>query len=471
MSDIQTRKEKKAVDFTTGSIMKQIIIFGLPILLGSIFQQMYNIVDSIVVGNYVGTEALASVGSASTIAHCLVMAATGLTMGASVVLAQLIGAKRFGDIKKAISTTLFFALGVAIVFSVLGVTLADQIMHWVKVPDELIYESAMYLRIYTGGTIFLMLYNFYSSILRALGDSVTPLIFLIVATVLNIGGDLFFVLVLHMGVAGVAIATVGAQAVSVILCAIYCSKKVNYFRFEKGEFRFYREMFGDIVRLSVPSALQMSIASLGFIFVQGLINSFGTVHIAAYTATQKLEGLAHLPMECFAMSLAVFVGQNIGAGNLKRVKKGLVQVTLVLCAISVVIAAAIYLIGPQMISLFTGDGATEVIQAGAAFMRIWAPATVIFSFMNCFNSVLRGAGDSVFVMIASFADLGARTIMAYVIALGFGVGFYGVAYAVICGWVASCAVTVIRYATGKWKTKAIAGVGHQDAAEAAAEAD
>jgi len=452
-------RKKREIDMTSGPVMKQILLFGLPILLGTIFQQMYSIVDSIVVGNYVGTDALAAVGSASTISNCLVNISAGLTMGASVVIAQLIGAKRYQDIKKALSTTLIFAGAIALVITVVGVSLAEPIMHLVRVPDDLIRDSATYLRIYAGGAIFLMLYNFFSSMLRALGDSVTPLIFLIIATVLNIGGDLFFVLSLDMGVAGVAIATVGAQAVSVILCIIYCASKVEYFRFAKGEFRFYRELFRDIVRMSVPGALQFSVASLGFVMVQGLINSFGTLYMATYTATSKLEGLVHLPMECFTMSLAVFVGQNIGAGNLKRVKEGLWKVASVLVAISLVIAAVIFVLGPRLIALFTGGEASEVIETGAKFMRIWAPGAALFALMMCFNSVLRGAGDSVFVMIASFSDLGARTIMAYVLSLACGMGFYGVAVAIVCGWVASLIETAVRYASGRWKTKAIKEAG------------
>lgn len=441
--------------------MKQIILFGLPILLGSIFQQLYNIVDSIVVGNYVGTDALAAVGSASTIAMCLISVATGLSMGASVMIAQLLGARRNDDIRKALSTSMIFSLSVAVVITIVGVALADPIMHWVRVPEELIADSNMYLRIYVGGTVFLMMYNYFSAMLRALGDSRTPLVFLIIASVLNIGGDLFFVLVLDMGVAGVAIATVAAQAISVILCAIHCARKVEHFQFKKGEFRFYRELFRDIVRLSVPSALQFGISSLGFVMVQGLINSYGTSYMAAYTATHKLEGLCHLPMESFAGSLGVFVGQNIGAGNLPRVRQGLRRVLVVLASICAVISVCIYIFGPQLIMLFTGKEATEVIEIGAKFMRIWAPATFIFAIYMSFSSVLRGSGDSVFVMIASFTDLGLRTIMAYVFALAVGLGYYGVAYAVICGWVGSFLVSFVRYLQGGWKRKAVAGVGKQ----------
>ncbi|MBE6016683.1 MAG: MATE family efflux transporter [Lachnospiraceae bacterium] len=461
---IKDKFVSREIDFTTGPILRRILVFGLPILIGSIFQQLYNIVDSIVVGNYVGTEALAAVGNASTISFCLVGITIGLTGGSSVAVAQLVGAKQNDYIKKAISTAFIFCVIVAAVLMLIGIGLARPIMGWVRVPEELMHDSVLYMSIYVGGSLFLMTYNFFSSVLRALGDSFTPLIFLIIATVLNIIGDLFFVVVCGLGVAGVAIATVIAQAISAILCAIYCYRKMDYFRFKKGEFVFYRPLFKDIVRLSVPSAIQFATGSLGFVFVQGLINSFGTAYIAAYTTTSRLEGFAHLPMECFTQALAVFVGQNIGARNIPRIKTALLRVIIALCSICLVIALLVYTIGPEMISIFVGEGGDEVIAIGSQFLRIWAPFTLIFALMNCFNSVLRGAGDSLFVMLSSFLDIGVRTLSAYFLILVVGMDYYGIAYAMMIGWSASMIEVGIRYFTGKWKTKAISAVGGGQAA-------
>ena len=457
--NIKERFKNRDIDFTTGPILGRILIFGLPILIGSIFNQLYNIVDSIVVGNFVGTEALAAVGNASTVAFCLVGITTGLTNGSSIAVAQLIGAGRKESIKRAISTSFIFCAAVAVCMTLVGVFLSRPIMGWIRVPEELVRDSVLYMAIYTGGCLFLMTYNFFAAMLRALGDSFTPLIFLIISTVLNIGGDLFFVIVLHMGVPGVAIATVLAQGVAAVLCAIYCYKTMDYFRFKKGEFVFDRSLFGDIVRLSVPSAIQFSAASLGFVLVQGLINSFGTAYIAAYTTTHKLEGFAHLPIECFAQALAVFVGQNIGAGNFPRIRKALVRVIIVLLSICGVIALLVYTIGPQMISIFLTEGNDEVIAIGTKFLHIWAPFTLCFSLMNCFNSVLRGAGDSIFCMISAFLDIGGRTLSAYLLILVFGMDYYGIAYAMMIGWSLSMIEVGIRYFTGKWKTKAISAVG------------
>lgn len=450
-----------AVDMTSGPILKRLLVFGAPIFLGSVFQQLYSMVDSIVVGKYVGTGALASVGSASIIANCLVMIAVGLTTGASVVVAQLAGAKQLARIRHAVSTTMVFAFFVALGVTAAGLIFAPHMIGWIRVPEALRADSAAYLRIYIGGTLFLMFYNFFSAMLRALGDSTTPLVFLIVASLLNIALDLWFVLSFRMGVAGVALATVLAQGISVLLCAVYCARRVEAFRFQKGEFRFHRELFRDILRLSVPSALQFSLANLGFVLVQGLINSFGEVSMAAYTAASKLEGVAHLPIESVSMSLSVFVGQNIGAGGMARVRTGLRRTLLFSAAVCALVGLLVYTLGPQLIALFVDaedKNAAEVIGVGAAFMRVWAPLTAVFAVMNCFSSVLRGAGDSLFCMAASFADLGGRTVMAYVLALGLRIGFMGIAYAMFCGWVLSLIISLFRYVSGGWKRKAVSGI-------------
>lgn len=453
------RRQKKSVNMTSGPVLRQIIAFGIPILIGSIFQQLYSMVDSIVVGNFVGADALAAVGSASTVSWCLVMLAGGLTTGASVVVAQLFGAGRQDQIRRAISTSLIFAVAVSLVITVLGWFGAPWIMSLVRVPEALMRDSILYLKIYSAGAVFLMIYNFYAAVLRALGDSTTPLIFLAVSSVLNIAGDLYFVLSLHLNVPGVALATVLSQAVSAILCAVYSRMKMDWFRFGKGEFRFYKDLFGDILRMSVPSALQSSVSNLGFVAVQGLINSYGAACMAAYTAASKMEGLSHLPIEGFAMALGVFVGQNIGAGDTQRVRQGLRKTSIFCAAICAVTAGVIFAIGPALIRLFVSDAEAEIIAMGAAFMRKWAPFIVFFMLMMCLSSTLRGAGDSVFAMVISFTDLGVRTFMAYFLAKTCGFGFMGIAYSIFIGWASAALIGFIRYLTGRWKTMKISSAG------------
>lgn len=448
-------KNRARVDMLSGSPLKSIIAFGLPIFFGSVFQQLYSMVDSIVVGNYVGADALAAVGSSSTVSNCLIMAASGLTMGASVVVAQLFGAGQRERIKSAISTTLIFMVALSVVLTVLGVSLASNIVGWVKVPANILEDSATYIRVYLSGFIFLMMYNFFAAILRALGDSRTPLVYLIISSLLNIVGDLIFVLVFHLGVAGVAWATVISQAVSVVLCAVHVFRKVEYFKFKKGEFIFSRLLFRDILRLGIPSAIQGSVTSLGFVIVQGLVNSFGSINIAAYTAASKMEGLAHLPVESFAMALSVYVGQNMGAGDIRRTKKGLWNVVVFSCVICAATAALIYAVGPWLISLFVDNSETEVISRGARFMRAFAPFIVLHSMMNCFNAVLRGSGDSMFAMCTMLGDLGFRVVMAFALCYLFKLDFIGCAYAIPCGWALATIISSLRYRTGKWQTKTV----------------
>lgn len=448
-------KQKRSVDMTVGSPLKQIILFGIPILFGSVFQQLYNMVDSIIVGRYVGANALAAVGATGNISGLLIAAATGLTTGASIVSAQLIGAKQTKRIKTSISTTLIFMLILSIVLSAVGALGAELLCTWTRVPADIFADSVTYLRIYMIGLIFLMLYNFFASMLRSFGDSTTPLIFLIISSILNIGGDLWFVIGLNMGVAGVALATVLSQAVSVILCILYVSRKVEYFRFEKGEFRFDRELFSEILRMGIPSALQGSVMSLGFVLVQGLINTFGSTYIAAYTAASKMEMLSHLPVDSFAMGYAVYVGQNMGAGNVERTKDGLRKTFALTGGLCIVLAVLLYGIGEELVGLFVDESETIVIQYGAQFLRTFAPFTILFAAMNVFNSTLRGSGDSVVSMVAMMCDLGFRVIAAYILCSIPSIGFLGIAYAIPTGWAAAALISFIRYRSGKWQTKTI----------------
>ncbi len=448
----------KTIDMTTGNILKNLLVFGLPIFIGSLFQQFYNIVDSIIVGRFVGADALAAVGSAGNIANGMIWIATGLTTGASVVVAQLCGAKMEQRIKHAISTTLIFAVFVAIAVTIIGLVIASPVMRLLRVPDTLMDDAVTYMKVFIAGTIFTMIYNFFSATLRSLGDSTTPLIFLVIASLLNVGGDILCVSTLKMGVAGAALATVGAQAISVILCAIYCAKKVPYFKFRKGDFIFDRILFKDILRYSIPTAIQGFVAQIGFAFVQGLINGFGSVYMAAYTAASKLEGLAHLPLDCFGTSLQVFVGQNMGAGNIKRVKQGLIRTIIVGCSICILVAGLIIVFGSGLISMFIDGSETQIIDIGSRFLKIWAPWTAAFMLMNAFGGVLRGAGDSIVSMIASFCDLIGRTASAYFFVDGLGLDFYWIARAIYVGWLISLLCTGIRYFTGKWKNKTISAV-------------
>jgi len=437
------------------SPLKSIFFFGLPIMLGSVFQQFYSMVDSIVVGNYVGASALAAVGASAHICGLLVMVCCGFNMGASIVIAQQYGAGRHDEIKRSISTTLIFALIFSVVVTLIAIPIIPAIARLTKIPDDIIDDAILYMRLFCGGLIFLMMYNFFAAILRALGDSVTPLIFLIVSSLLNIAGDLLLVLVFHMGVAGVAIATVLAQLISVICCAIYVRKKSHYFTWEKGEFVFDKTLFAVILRMAIPSTIQMSVSQIGFVFVQSLVNTFSTTNIAAYTAAGKMEMFSMLPIMGFTQAFGVFVGQNLGAGRMDRAKQGLKVMLIFNVVVGLACGALIYVIGPQLIGLFVKSSEVVVIERGTAYMRAFCPFLVLHALMSVLMNLLKGSGDSVFCMSISLTDLGVRVAFAYLLSLGFGIGFMGCAYSIPIGWLAATLVGLVRFLSGKWKTKVV----------------
>ncbi len=442
-------------DFLEGPVLSKILIFSLPIFLGMVFQTFYNMVDSIVVGKYVSADALAAVGSTSTISMLLVGIMAGFPTGASVVAAQFLGAGQKEKIKPTISTTFWFLVVFSVILMAVGIFLSGNIMHWVNVPENIYADTVTYFRIYIMGLLFMALYNFFAAFLRSVGDSRTPLIFLIISSVLNIFGDLFFVLVLKMGVAGVAWATVIAQGISVVLCILYTSRKIEYFQFGKGELVFDRSLFGDILRLGLPSGIQASVAGMGMVLVQSLINSYGSVSIAAYTAAAKMEQITNLPMNGVAQGLALFIGQNIGAGKEDRAKNGMWKSTIFVVAVSVLMSVMILALGPYLMQMFVNAEDAEVITIGAAFMRRWAPLIFLHAIAECVISFLRGSGDSIFSMISMFFDLITRAVMAYIFARVFGMGFMGIAWAIPCGWLMSMIASLLRYLSGRWRLMSV----------------
>lgn len=448
-------KKKRIIDMTMGSPLRVIILFGLPILVGSILQQLYNMVDSIVVGNYVGANALAAVGATSNVARFLVSGTTGLTTGASIVVAQLVGGKRFESVKPALSTALILSLVLSITISIVGIALSRYLCVITKVPEEILEDAVVYLRIYMVGFVFMMLYNFFAAILRSLGDSTTPLIFLVIASVLNIIGDLWFVIGLKMGVAGVAWATVLAQCLSVIFCVVYVVRKVDFFRFRKGEFVVRAQLLREIFRLGIPSAVQGSVVHFGFILIQGLINSFGPSYMAAYTAASKMEMLSYLPVEGFAMGYSVFVGQNIGAGKVDRTRDGLKKTFLFIGSLCMLMAVILVFVGDTLVGLFVDQSETLVIEYGATFLKIIAPFTILFAGMNVLTATLRGAGDSLFSMVTMITDLSVRVVAAYVLCGFESIGFIGIGIAMPIGWICSTVISLIRYKSGTWMDKAV----------------
>lgn len=442
-------------DMTKGSAAKLILAFTIPMFIGNVFQQLYNMVDSVVVGRFVGPNALAAVGTSFPIIFFLISLVLGLTMGSGIIISQFFGAKQYDKVRRAASTALIFQTVFGIVLSIIGFLVSKPLLLLLRTPPEIINDSATYMRIYFCGLLFMFTYNTFSSILRALGDSKTPLYFLMVSAVVNTVLDVLFVAKFGWGVAGVAWATLIAQAISAVLCVIYIRRRLPILQFTRAEFVFDRELFKMMVKIGIPSSVQQSVVSIGMMAVQGLINSFGGVTMAAYTAASRLDTFAMMPIQNFSMALSTYAGQNIGGSRMDRVRAGL-RATLAMAMVScLVVSVLVFFVGPQLIQIFVGAGETEVISRGVGYLRIVSLFYVFFSIMIVLNGLLRGAGDTMVTMSTSLVDLGTRVVVAYWLASIPTLGFRGIWWSIPAGWTVSAIIPIVRYLTGGWKAKAV----------------
>lgn len=385
-------KNKNKSDLLHGSIWKSILWFSIPLLVGNLFQQLYNTVDSYVVGNYVSSNALAAVGQSTPIINMLVGFFMGLATGAGVIIAQYYGANRSDRLKRAVHTSMALTGVLCIIFTIIGITFSRPILELIGSPTEILPLATLYLQIFFGGVSFALIYNMGAGVLRAIGDSKRPLYYLIVASITNIILDFFFVLYLDMGVAGVAIATLSAQGLSSVL-VIYRLLTVNEaYRVIVKEIKFDRVMLRKIIRIGVPTALQQSIVSFSNVIVQSYINGFGAAAVAGYSTTVKLDGFLQLPIQSFSLAITTFVGQNVGAKQYSRVKKGIRTALFMACIITGVGAAVMFFNCDLLIGFFSKERA--VIEAGSTMVYAFAPAYIVLPFVHIISGALRGVGLS-----------------------------------------------------------------------------
>ena len=441
-----------AKDMTQGKEWKLILAFTLPLMVGNLLQQIYSLADSLIVGNFAGQNALASVGTSFPITFLLLALAMGLTNGVGIMAAQFFGAKNQDSFRRNLSTACFTLLGAGVLITILGIALSRPLLAGLLRADGAILPDALlYLRIYCLGLVFQFAYNTFAAILRSIGDSRSTMYFLLVSTVLNIVLDLIFVR--FWAVAGVAWATVIAQAVSAVLAGVYLFSRVDLARFHKGEFRFDRGMFLTSLRLGIPTSVQQCSVGLGMVLMQRLINSFGVDTISAVTAAMKLESFAMVPIMMFYMGLSNFTGQNMGAGKLDRIKRGYRQ-TMVMAMIT---CAAIILLlifaGPFAIRLYHMNEAATAI--GVEYLRTLAGFFLIFCVMYITNGVLQGSGDVLFPTAGSMTSLAVRVVIANVMAAVPAIGYRSIFYSIPVGWACGTAIVFIRYLTGKWKEKSV----------------
>lgn len=443
-------------NLTEGKPLKLLFFFSLPMLMGNLFQQLYNMVDSMVVGNFVSADALAAVGASFPVVFLAVALASGLSMGCNVVISQLFGSGRIREMKTTISTALIGQFFLSLFIMIIGELIAPLVLRLLKTPETIMADSLVYLQIYLGGAVFLFMYNTLNGIFNALGDSRTPLFFLIISTLTNIVLDLVFVISFQMGVAGVAWATLIAQGICAVLSLITIIHRLSKLQDEPGYENsgrrplFHFSAVKRISRIGVPSMIQQSIVSISMLMMQGLVNSYGSVYIAGYTAATKIDSLAMLPNMNFSNAMSSYTAQNIGAGKLDRVKDGYKASLLMVIIFSLAITLIIFLFGSNLLNLFMDSTANvKAINDGVSYMRIVSSFYILMGIMFTSNGLLRGAGDMKTFMASSLFNLATRVIIAYTLASR--LGSVAIAWSIPIGWLVGSLISMLRFKSGKWK--------------------
>lgn len=443
-------KDSSITDMTIGNPFKILWTFSLPMLLSSLFQQLYNIVDSIVAGKFIGVNALAAVGASYPITALFIAVAVGSSMGCSVVVAQIFGSKKYTTMKSAISTAIISLTSLSIILTILGSVFCKPLMRLLHTPENIFSDSALYLQIYISGIIFLFLYNTATAIFNGLGDSKTPLYLLIFSSIFNIILDLVFVIAFKMGVSGVAWATFIAQGISSILAIVCLIMRLRKIEVTEKYPYFSSYILKRISRIAIPSIMQQSFISIGQICVQGLVNSYGAIVVAGYSAAFRVHTIALTSMSTMSSALSSFTAQNIGAKKISRVKEGYkaaVAITLSICG-GILIIFLIF--APKLIGLFVDSSESiDVINVGTEFLRTLAPFYLVVGLKMVCDGVLRGAGAMKDFMFATFSDLILRVALSFILASI--IGYSGIWWAFPLGWIIGTALSVYFYYKGTWK--------------------
>jgi putative MATE family efflux protein len=439
-------------DLTVGNEGKLIFQFAAPMLLGNVFQQLFSVVDSIVVGNFVGKTALAAVGASFPVLFVMISMIIGLVMGTTIVISQYFGAKDFVRVKKAIDTMFVYSFFASVVISIAGFFLSEPILRLMGLPEELMPQAVTYLRIYMAGMVIIFGYNGTSAALRGLGDSKTPLYFLIVATIANIILVILFVAVFKWGVAGAAYATVISNAIALVLAIIYLNRTHKLIRIAVRGLHFDREILRQSLKIGLPTGVQQTLVAIGALALMGIVNKFGTNVIAAFSVAGRLDALATIPAMSFSAAISAFVGQNMGANKLDRIKTGLISTLKMMGIVTLVTTLSIVFFGHFMMNLFTTD--QEVIRLGDQYLTIVSLFYILFTLMFIYSGVMRGAGDTLIPMFISLLSL-------WIIRIPFAwyfsgkIGVAGIWWAIPAGWFVGLTLSYAYYKSGRWKRKAV----------------
>lgn len=430
-------------DMTTGSPARLILGFVIPTYLGNIFQQFYNLVDSIIAGRYIGVDALAAIGSTSSLIFLVIGWMNGLTSGFAIRVAQSFGAKDYKTMRRYIAMSILLCMGFVVVMTAALLALNDPILRLMNAPDSIIDDTAAYMAIIYAGLVVTAAYNAFAAVLRALGDSRSPLYFLIISALINVVLDVVFIVYLHMGVEGCAYATVIAQGVSALLCLIYIIRKFEILKLEREDFRRDVTMMRQLLSIGVPMGLQFSITAIGAIIVQGAVNVFGSVYIAGFSAAGKIQNLVSTVFISFGATIATYVGQNRGAGKMERVHQGVRCTQIMILIWSVVMIAIIHFFGEYLIYIFVDASEVEVIAAAKQYFTTVAWCYPFLGSIFLYRNALQGMGYGLVPMLGGVFELLARAAVVSV-AVRLGLGFVGTCAADPAAWLAAL-IPIVPY--------------------------
>ena len=432
-------------NMTEGKPMKQIFLLALPLMFGNAFQLMYTMVDAIVVGQGVGVSALAALGSADWLNWLMLSLATGFAQGFSILFAQNFGADDHAALRTSVGNSMILAVLISVTVMILSIVTAKPVLRLMNTPEDILGDALSYLYIIFGGIVVVMAYNFAASLLRSLGDGRTPLVAMMIASVINIVLDLVFVLVFHWGIQGAAAATIIAQVFSFLFCLARILK-IDILKISRDDLKLDKKLCLKLLGLGTPVALQNAIIAVGGIVVQTVINGFGVVYVAGITATNKFYGLLELAAIAFGYSMTTYMGQNLGAGKLDRIKKGMTAGAILALGVSVIISAIVFLFGKPMISMFVSSGAEnydEVIRIGFTYLCVMAVFLSVLYLLHVYRSALQGLGDTVIPMGSGIAELGMR--IAVVLTLPAVLGEWGIYIAEVAAWVGATALLISSF--------------------------
>lgn len=438
----------RSTDMTTGSIWKRMVSFAVPVFLGNLCQQLYNAVDSVIVGKFVGKQALAAVASSGNLIFMMTGFFMGLFIGAGIVIAQYFGARNYEKVRSAVHTDIAFALCCGVLLTLLGVFFTPTLLTWMRTPADVLPTSILYFRLYFLGSLATILYNAGMGILQAVGDSRSPLYYLVISSVVNVALDLLFVGAMDMGVAGAAVATVISQVVSAVLCIIKLTRSDGPYRLEIKRIGFDLPLLKKITSQGVPSGVQNSIIAIANVVVQSNINTFGSDAMAGCGSYSKVEGFVFLPITAFAMALTTFIGQNLGAGQFDRAKQGARIGILCSMAMAELIGVALFFLAPYAMRLFNDDPA--VVAIGVRQSHIEALFFCFLAFAHGVSAVLRGAGRA---QVPMYTMLGCWCILrvSYItLALKVWPDIATIFWAYPITWSVSCVVFLIYYLKADW---------------------